>query len=100
LTEQFKIVNVVATASLDRPVDLELIRTQFSKDILWDQDIYGGRVAYYKTVDMEGKVSIFWSGKLISVGTKTIGKAFQELYQTAKALNANLKTEPKIQRMF
>jgi len=99
LTEQFIIVNVVATASLDQPVDLELLRKQFPKHILWDQDIYGGRVAYYKTKDMEGKVSIFWSGKLISVGTKSVEKAFQELKQTAKALNANLKTMPKVQNI-
>ncbi|MEM2780563.1 MAG: hypothetical protein QW791_06835 [Candidatus Bathyarchaeia archaeon] len=49
---------------------------------------------------MEGKVSIFWPGKLISVGTKSIEKAFQELQQTAKALNANLKTEPKVQNII
>jgi len=85
LTEQFTIVNV-ATASLDQPVDLEHLRKQFPKHILWDQDIYGGRVAYYKTEKMEGKVSIFWSGKLISVGTKTIEKAFQELYQIISKL--------------
>lgn len=49
---------------------------------------------------MEGKVSIFWSGKLISVGTKTIEKVFKELYQTAKALNTSLKTEPKVQNII
>jgi len=49
---------------------------------------------------MEGKVSIFWSGKLISVGTRTIEKAFHELRQTAKELNANLKTEPEAQNII
>jgi len=58
-----------------------------------------GRVAYYKTENMKGKDPFFWSGKLISVGTKTIEKAFQELNQTAKALKANLKTKPKVQNI-
>ncbi|MEM3823889.1 MAG: hypothetical protein QXH87_03050 [Candidatus Bathyarchaeia archaeon] len=100
MTIQYAITNVVATATLNQPVDLELLRQRLPKHILWDQDIYGGRVAYYKTENMEGKVSIFWSGKLISVGTKSIEKAFQELQQTTKALNANLKTEPKVQNII
>ena len=100
MTSQYTIVNVVATATLDKPVDLELIRRQLPKHVLWDQDIYGGRVAYYKTEEMDGKVSIFWSGKLISVGTKSVEKAFQELQQTARALNAKLKTEPKVQNII
>ena len=91
---------MVATATLEKPVDLELLRQQLPKHVTWDQDIYGGRVAYYKTEEMEGKVSIFWSGKLISVGTKSVEKAFQELQQTAKALNVKLKTEPKVQNII
>lgn len=97
---QFIIVNVVATAALDQPVDLEFLRERFPKYILHDQDIYGGRVAYYKTENMQGKVSIFWSGKLISVGTKSIEKAEQELRLTAEALNARLKVEPKIKNII
>ncbi len=100
LERQFTIVNVVATAALNQSIDLEILRKQFPKHVLWDQDIYGGRVAYYKTEGMEGKVSIFWSGKLISVGTKSIEKAYQELRQTARALNAKLKTGPKVQNII
>ena len=100
MTSQYTIVNVVATATLEKPVDLELLRQQLPKHVTWDQDIYGGRVAYYKTEEMEGKVSIFWSGKLISVGTKSVEKAFQELQKTAKALNVKLKTEPKVQNII
>ena len=99
MNTQFTIVNVVATAALDQPMDLELLRERFPKNILYDQDIYGGRVAYFKTKNMEGKVSIFWSGKLISVGTKSVEKAKQELQLTAKTLKTNLKTKPKIQNI-
>lgn len=51
------IVNVVATASVEQPVDLaELERF---KEIFHDSSVYGGRVAYFKTPEMNGKVSIF-----------------------------------------
>jgi transcription initiation factor TFIID TATA-box-binding protein len=90
-------VNVVATASLDNPVDLEVIRKLFPHQIIYDQDIYGGRAAYFKSKNMQGKVSIFWSGKIISVGTKSVEKAIKELKFVARSLNTNLRDEPKIQ---
>ena len=99
MNTQFTIVNVVATAALNQPMDLELLRERFPKNILYDRDIYGGRVAYFKTKNMEGKVSIFWSGKLISVGTKSVEKAKQELQLTAKTLKTSLKIKPKIQNI-
>jgi len=46
---------------------------------------------------MEGKVSIFPSGKMISIGTKSVDKAIKELKFVAKTLNTSLKTTPKIQ---
>jgi len=93
----FRIVNVVATTLLDRFVDLESLRELFPHEVIYDQEIYGGRVAYFKSKNMEGKVSIFWSGKMISVGTKSVEKAIQELEFVTKSLNASLKTKPKIQ---
>jgi transcription initiation factor TFIID TATA-box-binding protein len=74
---KIKIVNVVATASLDQFMNFEELRKQ--KEIFYDSDVYGGRVAYFKTPYMEGKVSIFSSGKLISIGTKSEAQAFTEL---------------------
>lgn len=76
-----KIVNVVATAALNQKIDLVELR-QF-REIFHDSNVYGGRVAYFKTLTMQGKVSIFASGKLISVGTKSEDAAFHEL-ETAK----------------
>lgn len=95
----FRIVNVVATAALDRTMDLESLHELFSHAVIHDQDIYGGRVAYFKSKNMEGKVSIFTSGKMISVGTKSVEKAIRELKLVATTLNARLKTEPKIQNI-
>ena len=48
---------------------------------------------------MEGKVAIFPSGKMISIGTKSLEKAMQELKLVARSLNSKLKTNPKIQNI-
>jgi len=80
------IVNIVATAALDRPVDLETIKEAFPDKVVHDPQIYGGRTAYFKTNKMQGKVSFFSSGKMISVGTKSKGKAKHELGLVASYL--------------
>ena len=95
----FKIVNVVATATLDRRMDLESLHELFPKEVIHDQDIYGGRVAYFKSKRMEGKVSIFSSGKMISIGTTSIEKAVKELKLVAKTINAALTAQPKIRNI-
>lgn len=79
-----KIVNVVATASLNQPIDFERLRDR--KEIFNDSKVYGGRVAYFKSTEMEGKVSIFLSGKMISIGTKSETQAYKELEIAAKFL--------------
>ena len=79
-----KIVNVVATADLRQKVDL----IQISKlpHTIHDPEIYGGRVAYLKTPNMHGKVTIFPSGKLISVGSKSREQAQTDLDFTVETL--------------
>lgn len=57
-----EIVNVVATASLNQTFDFDELRE--CKEIFNDSDAYGGRVAYFKTKKLQGKVSIFLSGPL------------------------------------
>jgi TATA-box binding protein (TBP) (component of TFIID and TFIIIB) len=93
----FKIVNVVATAAINLHIDLDAIREQFPRQVIHDPKIYGGRVAYYKSKNMEGKVSIFPTGKMISVGTKSIERAVKELRFVAKKLKARVIAKPKIQ---
>lgn len=77
MTEQVTIVNVVATASLNQEIDFERLR--MFPEIFYDSDVYGGRVAYFKEKFMQGKVSIFLNGKMISIGTKSERQAFYEL---------------------
>ncbi len=86
------IVNVVATAALGQKIDLyELARF---REIVYDPEIYRGRVAYFKSLNMKGKVSIFPSGKMISVGTKSEAEAARELELTRNFLVENGFVKP------
>jgi len=80
----WSIVNVVATADLKQRVDIQEIATL--PYTIHDSEIYGGRVTYLKTPEMNGKVTIFPSGKLISVGTKSPEQAQQDLETTVSIL--------------
>lgn len=96
------IVNVVATAALNQELDLYELRK--FKEIIHDSDTYGGRVAYFKSSNMEGKVSIFSSGKMISVGTRSEEKAFYELeyvlkFLVERSLVKPIPLQPKIQNI-
>lgn len=70
-----RIVNVVLTADLRQKIDLpslsklEWVRSNFAKY----------PAAYMKTPDMVGRVTIFSSGKIISVGTTSVSRAKLEL---------------------
>jgi len=83
---ELEIVNVVATADLGQQVDL--VEISQLPHTIFDQEIYGGRVAYLKTPAMHGKVSIFPSGKLISVGSKSPEQAQKDLDRTVDALTS------------
>ena len=96
-----KIGNVVTTAAFNQKIDLAELG-QF-KEIFHDSDVYGGRVAYFKTKTMQGKVTIFTSGKMISVGTKSEDAAFHELEATKnflvkKRLKFNPTNQPQLPR--
>ena len=79
-----EIVNLVATGDLKQRVSLDHISEL--EHTIYDQEIYGGRVAYLKTPEMHGKVSIFPSGKMISVGTKSSEEAQRDLDITVQIL--------------
>jgi transcription initiation factor TFIID TATA-box-binding protein len=96
------IVNVVATAALNQEMDFEELRRY--GEIFYDSDVYGGRVAYFKTKQMQGRVSIFSSGKMISVGTKSEAQAQKELnlarqFLAEKSLIKEVELEPKTQNI-
>jgi len=79
---KFSIVNVVATAELGQPVDLE--RLVNVPGFLYDYEIY--HCAYLKDSKTKAKISIFSSGKMISIGTKSLRGATQDLKYAAQRL--------------
>jgi transcription initiation factor TFIID TATA-box-binding protein len=86
---ELEIVNLVATGDLKQPVDL--LKLSELRNVDYDKSTYGGKVAYLKTENMLEKVSIFSSGKLISVGTTTREQAKHDLKDTVDTLTqANL----------
>lgn len=81
---ELEIVNVVATADTRQNVDL--IQISQLPYTIYDQEIYGGRVAYLKTPSMYGKMTIFPSGKLISIGSKSPEQAQLDINRTIEIL--------------
>jgi len=81
---KWKIVNVVATASLNQNVNLR----EMGKldEVRYDPNVYGGRVAYFTSPKIKGTVSIFTSGKIISAGAKNEQEAINVLKYVKEVL--------------
>ena len=83
------VVNVVVTCDLKTRIDLR--KTVRIPGFKYDPRIYQGKVAYFKNHETKGKVSVFNSGKLISIGTKSEKEAVHDLkYVTKLLIKANL----------
>jgi len=65
---------------------INFIELKKHPNIMHDSAIYGGRVSYFKAPKMKGRVTIFPSGKLISVGTTSETVATKELELCKKFL--------------
>ena len=80
LPENIKISNIVTTADLKQKVNIKKLN-----DFPWgiyDQVSYNGICGYVKTPEMKGRVTIFSSGKMISIGSNTIENSIDKLNQT------------------
>lgn len=69
--------NVVSTANLNQKIDITRLA-----DVpcgIYDNSVYRGRCGYVKTPEMDGHVTIFASGKMISVGGKSVKKSIKQL---------------------
>jgi len=76
------VVNVVATSELGQSVDLaKLVGLE---GFLYDQAIYN--CAYLKDRNTKAKVSVFATGKMISVGTKSLADSEHDLKYAAGIL--------------
>jgi TATA-box binding protein (TBP) (component of TFIID and TFIIIB) len=85
---KIQINNVISTADLRQRVEI----TKFN-DFSWGRyDIennYNGKVGYVKPASMQGRVTVFLSGKLISTGAKSLLKSSMQLNKTMDLLAKN-----------
>jgi len=80
--KEIKIVNIVCTADLKQKVDIASFNEY--EHLSSNLELY--RCGYVKDQTMTGRVTVFASGKLISVGTKSINQAHKELEKASKIL--------------
>ena len=97
---QLRIVNVVATADLKQLVDQD--RTGKLPYCKYDPGVY--RCVYVSSPKMYSKVSVFRTGKMISVGTKSERQARHDLrfvadYLTEADLIKNRRIHPRLQNI-
>ena len=82
LRKEIKISNIVCTADIKQSVDIN----SFNKYKFLSSDLNLYRCGYVKDDTMCGRVTVFASGKLISVGTKSAKQAKNELEKACKLL--------------
>ncbi|MDG6950029.1 MAG: hypothetical protein JRM77_09350 [Nitrososphaerota archaeon] len=89
-----EVVNVVVTADLEQEIDLQgvgqLTYGQYYPDVY--------PAAYIKLPGMSGKVTVFHSGKLISVGAKSESQATKDLENTVRYLAKSRLARPTVLR--
>jgi len=100
LRKEIKIQNVVCTADLRQKVDIASFNeyAHLSSNL----DLY--RCGYVKDNTMVGRVTVFASGKLISVGTKSPEQAHAELLEAGNILKKyklikSFKIEPLVRNI-
>ncbi len=97
LRKEIKIQNVVCTADLKQRVDIKSFNNY--KYLRTNMSLYP--CGYFKDDSMVGQVTVFSTGKLISVGTKSVKQAFFELQRTGTILKKyglirSFKITPKV----
>ncbi len=92
----YKIQNIVATASLGKPVPLtKLARTQPNTE--YNPQTFPGLVLRVK--EPKSAVLVFSSGNLVCTGTKSIAQVkevIQAVIKQLKKINVKITTKPKI----
>jgi len=94
---KISIVNMVVTAALNQEVNLEELGKL--DEVHYDPDVYGGRVAYFRSPNIRGTVSIFASWKMISVGTKSEKEAINALEYVKEFLVKNRFVSPTMLKL-
>jgi transcription initiation factor TFIID TATA-box-binding protein len=97
-----KIQNVVSTSDLHQHVDARKFNQyQWGR---YDIELYGGRCGYIKDEEMQGRVAVFLSGKMISTGVKEVSFSIKQLQRALELLVSNklakwVELECKIQNI-
>src|SRR3989338_9879482 len=95
-TSSYKIQNIVATASLGKPVPLtKLARTQPNTE--YNQETFPGLVLRVK--EPKSAVLVFSSGNLVCTGTKSIAQVkevINAVIRQLRKINVNITAKPKI----
>jgi transcription initiation factor TFIID TATA-box-binding protein len=97
-----KIQNVVSTADLRQHIEARKFN-QYQWGT-YDIELYGGRCGYIKDKGMQGRVSVFLSGKMISTGAKGVSFSIKQLQRALELLVSNklakwVELECKIQNI-
>ena len=96
MTSTYKIQNIVATTSLEKPIPLtKLARTQPNTE--YNPETFPGLVLRIK--EPKSAVLVFSSGNLVCTGTKSIAqvkKVIQAVIRQLRKINVNITTKPKI----
>ena len=90
LRDEIKIQNTVSTADLKQEINL----TDFNKYEHLSANLELYRCGYVKDNTMTGRVTVFRTGKLISVGTKSPEQAKKELKKACKLLQKYKLAKP------
>lgn len=90
-----RVSNIICTADLSQEVPIgKFVNFPWG---IYDQNCYGGRCGYIKPSGMNGKVTIFRTGKMISLGAKSISDAQKQLIWAKSLLvQANLIGDVKL----
>ena len=91
LSIEYRIVNVVATASYPHKLDIEDLGRK--KGFLHDPEVYGGRCVYLRDQMIVGEVTIFPSGKMITVGARGVTDAVSNLTYASQRISRELGEE-------
>lgn len=93
---EYKIQNIVATTSLEKPVPLtKLARKQANTE--YNPETFPGLVLRIK--EPKSAVLVFSSGNLVCTGTKSVSqvkKVVEEVIKQLKKINVNVTIKPKI----
>lgn len=95
-----QIQNIISTADLKQRVKIRRLN-DFGWGRFDTENNYNGKVGYVKDDKMQGRVTVFESGKLISTGAKSISQSIEQLTRTKELLARShfikkIRLEPKV----